>query len=205
MSDEEAILIFVLPGGKMPSQQTPGSVGYDVHARAVVSPFEMDSKHPQLRKTLFNFLDMPDDLAIRSHVELLPKYGLDEDGGVRDNKFELVWRLDPHGDRVLIGAGFALNMPLDRFQWVTPRSGLSSKYGVNLGNAPGTVDSDYRGEAGLIVVNNGDTPIYITHQMRIAQTMFQRVYAHELVEVPSFEALGETTRGAGGFGSTGYT
>jgi deoxyuridine 5'-triphosphate nucleotidohydrolase len=182
--DETEVFVHVLPGGIMPQRQTDGAVGYDVCVRAVVDSFQMDDKNPNLRKCLFDFFTIPDDLAISSHVGFRPKHGVNQDGSVIDNQFELTWRVDPH-DRVLVGIGIALGMPVQMYQWLTPRSGLSSKYGVSLGNAPGTVDSDYRGEAGLIVVNTGETPIFLTHGMRIAQTLFQRVYIPKLTEVVS--------------------
>lgn len=200
--DNFEVLIHVLPGGTMPVLQTAGAVGFDVHARAVVDPFQMDPENPNLRKPWFDFHTMPTDLVHGSHVELLPKHGLNPDGTVIDGVHKMVWRIDP-GDQALIGIGIALAMPPELFQWLTPRSGLSSKYRVTLGNAPGTVDSDYRGEAGLIVVNEGSGPIKIAHGDRIAQMLFQRVYMPKLIEVGSLEALGTTDRGAGGFGSTG--
>ncbi len=81
-----------------------------------------------------------------------------------------------------------------------PRSGLAVKYGLTLPNTPATIDSDYRGELLVAVINLGTEPVVVSRGMRIAQLVFQRVEAVELVEVAE---LPESGRGKGGFGSTG--
>jgi dUTP pyrophosphatase len=83
---------------------------------------------------------------------------------------------------------------------VRPRSGLALKHGLTCLNSPGTVDSDYRGEVGVILINHGQEPFVIKRGERIAQMVIARYEQAAMVEV---EALDETTRGAGGFGSTG--
>ncbi|HSV14372.1 MAG TPA: dUTP diphosphatase, partial [Tepidisphaeraceae bacterium] len=84
---------------------------------------------------------------------------------------------------------------------VRPRSGLSSKHGVTMINAPGTIDSDYRGEVHVPLINHGRQPFTIERGMRIAQMLILPVPAVEMVEVGS---LDETARGKGGFGHTGH-
>ena len=81
-----------------------------------------------------------------------------------------------------------------------PRSGLAVKYGLTLPNAPATIDSDYRGELMIPMINLGTEPVAVTRGMRIAQLVFQRIEQIELVEV---QGLPPSERGGGGFGSTG--
>jgi len=85
---------------------------------------------------------------------------------------------------------------------IRPRSGLALKHGVTLVNSPGTIDSDYRGHVGVIMINLGDAPFEITHGMRIAQMVVAPVIQADFTLV---DDLDETARGAGGFGSTGVT
>lgn len=104
------------------------------------------------------------------------------------------------GTRAAVPTGLVFAI-LEGFEGqVRPRSGLALKSGVTVLNAPGTIDSDYRGEVKVILVNTGDEPFEITRGMRIAQIVFARVEQMKLQEVQS---LDETTRGSGGFGSTG--
>jgi dUTP pyrophosphatase len=107
--------------------------------------------------------------------------------------------LEP-GARDLVPAGFAIHLPAGFEAQLRPRSGLALEHGVTILNAPGTIDSDYRGEVKAILVNLGPRPFEILRGMRIAQLVVAPVARVELVEV---EALAETPRGAGGFGSTG--
>ena len=106
------------------------------------------------------------------------------------------------GARALIPTGLKFEIPLGYEVQIRPRSGLSLKYGVTLVNAPGTIDSDYRGEVGMILINSGNEPFRITHGERVAQMVFAQVARCEIAEVTS---LTTTERGAGGFGSTGKT
>jgi dUTP pyrophosphatase len=107
--------------------------------------------------------------------------------------------LEP-GERRIVGTGFAFEIP-DGFEMqVRPRSGLALKQGVTLLNAPGTVDPDYRGELRVILFNASREPVRIGRGTRVAQIVFARFEAPEMVEV---DALSETRRGGGGFGSTG--
>ncbi|MHA6326736.1 dUTP diphosphatase [Roseivivax sp. CAU 1753] len=104
------------------------------------------------------------------------------------------------GGRALVPTGLRLAIPEGVEVQVRPRSGLALKHGITLPNAPGTIDSDYRGPLGVIVMNAGAEPVRIVHGMRIAQMVVAPVLRAEFEAV---EALDGTTRGAGGFGSTG--
>ena len=104
------------------------------------------------------------------------------------------------GARALVPTGFAIALPDGYEAQVRPRSGLALKQGIGVLNAPGTVDCDYRGEIGVILVNLGDAAVEITPGMRIAQMVVAPVSRVAWAEV---ESLDDTARGAGGFGSTG--
>ncbi len=104
------------------------------------------------------------------------------------------------GDRAVVPTGFAIALPAGFEAQVRPRSGLALKHGITLPNAPGTIDSDYRGEIKVILANGGHEPFTVKRGERIAQIVVARVepFRFELVD-----ALDETDRGAGGFGHTG--
>jgi dUTP pyrophosphatase len=104
------------------------------------------------------------------------------------------------GARAAISTGFALAIPNGYEVQVRPRSGLALKHGVTCLNTPGTIDSDYRGEVKVILANLGQEPFVVGRGDRIAQLVPAPVLRADLVEVDSLDA---TTRGAGGFGSTG--
>ena len=104
------------------------------------------------------------------------------------------------GERALIPTGLFLEIPPGYEAQVRPRSGLALKRGLTLLNAPGTIDADYRGEVGVIMINLSAEDQPIDPGERIAQLIFAPVTRGEWVEV---EALAETERGSGGFGSTG--
>jgi len=104
------------------------------------------------------------------------------------------------GARALIPTGFAIALPAGYEAQVRARSGLAIKHGLTVLNAPGTVDSDYRGEIGVVLVNLGEHRFTVTRGMRIAQLVVARVAQASLEEVAT---LPETARGGGGFGSTG--
>ena len=107
--------------------------------------------------------------------------------------------LEP-GARALIGTGLSVAIPKGYEMQIRPRSGLALKYGITLANAPGTIDSDYRGPLGVILINHGEADFDVTHGMRIAQMVVAPVVQAGFEIVTS---LDETARGAGGFGSTG--
>ena len=111
------------------------------------------------------------------------------------------------GSRVLIPCGFALNLMekkgLDPFEYeaqIRPRSGLAYKDGVTVLNTPGTIDTDYRGEVKVLLINHGDKGYKIQHGDRIAQMVIQLVHK---VSLELVDELDDTERGEGGFGSTG--
>ncbi|GAB7388270.1 dUTP diphosphatase [Bacillaceae bacterium] len=104
------------------------------------------------------------------------------------------------GERALIPTGIAIAMPPTLEAQVRPRSGLALKKGVTVLNSPGTIDADYRGEIGIILINHGKEAVRITRGERIAQIVFQEVPEIVLQEV---NELDETERGPGGFGHTG--
>jgi dUTP pyrophosphatase len=104
------------------------------------------------------------------------------------------------GARVLVPTGLRMAVPEGYEVQVRARSGLALKHGVTVANAPGTIDSDYRGEVGVILVNLGSEPFVVAHGERIAQMVVAPVVQAGLRVV---DELDETARGAGGFGSTG--
>lgn len=104
------------------------------------------------------------------------------------------------GERVLVPTGFAMAMPDNLEAQVRPRSGLAYKKGITTLNAPGTIDADYRGEVGVILINHGTEPFIVERGDRIAQLVFQWVPRVQFVQV---ESLDDTERGSGGFGHTG--
>lgn len=101
----------------------------------------------------------------------------------------------------LIPTGIHIELPPGYEAQVRPRSGLALKYGLTLVNSPGTIDSDYRGEIGVILCNLGKNRFIVERGMRIAQLVIQPVVKAELIEV---ERLEESHRGIGGFGHTGH-
>jgi len=102
---------------------------------------------------------------------------------------------------VLVPTGFALAIPEGFEAQVRPRSGLSTKYGVTVPNAPGTIDADYRGEVMVALINLGRSDFMIEPGMRVAQLVFAPVARADITEVSE---LSPTERGTGGFGSTGH-
>jgi len=106
----------------------------------------------------------------------------------------------PPGGTATVPTGISIALPVSLEAQVRPRSGLAAKHGVTVLNAPGTVDSDYRGEIKVILVNHGKESLAITRGMRIAQLVIAPV---QRIVWQEGETLPESTRGAGGFGSTG--
>ena len=107
------------------------------------------------------------------------------------------------GERAAVPTGFALAIPPGYEGQVRGRSGLALRHGVTLPNAPGTIDSDYRGEIHVILHNAGDAAFVVERGDRIAQLVIAPVARAEFVEVDSADALGATDRGDGGFGHSG--
>ncbi|HEY0331935.1 MAG TPA: dUTP diphosphatase [Rhodopseudomonas sp.] len=104
------------------------------------------------------------------------------------------------GTYALVPTGLTLALPPGYEAQVRPRSGLAARHGVTVLNAPGTIDADYRGEIGVLLINHGSQPFTIERGERIAQMVVARVAR---VELKAVAALDETARGSGGFGSTG--
>ena len=128
----------------------------------------------------------------------LPRYASEDAAGLDvASAEELV--LQP-GDRHAVATGFAIEIPRGYEVQVRPRSGLAVKHGITCLNTPGTIDSDYRGEIKVILINLGTEPFAIRKGDRIAQLVPAPVLQAEVREV---DMLGATARGAGGFGSTG--
>jgi len=105
------------------------------------------------------------------------------------------------GERRLIPTGLIFEIPAGFEGQVRPRSGLALKFGISIVNSPGTIDSDFRGEVGIVLINHGTEPYVVEPLSRIAQIVIARV---EQVEILEADALTETSRGAGGYGSTGH-
>tara|TARA_R110002096_G_scaffold434692_1_gene657441 strand:- start:66321 stop:66755 length:435 start_codon:yes stop_codon:yes gene_type:complete len=103
-------------------------------------------------------------------------------------------------DRTLIKTGLFIELPAGYEAQVRPRSGMALKQGISVLNSPGTIDADYRGEIGVILVNLSNEPIEIKNSERIAQLIIAK---HETAEWIEVESLEDTDRGQGGFGSTG--
>lgn len=104
------------------------------------------------------------------------------------------------GDRALLPTGLKIALPTGYEGQVRPRSGLAHRHGVTVLNSPGTIDADYRGEVKVLLVNHGAEPFTVERGMRIAQLVVAR---HARVSWVEQEALEDTVRGPGGFGSTG--
>jgi dUTP pyrophosphatase len=111
---------------------------------------------------------------------------------------EAAW-LEP-GERRLIPTGLIFEIPEGHEGQVRPRSGLALKHGISIVNSPGTIDADFRGEVGIVLINHGKEPYVVEPLSRIAQIVIARV---EQVAIEEAETLTETSRGAGGYGSTG--
>jgi dUTP pyrophosphatase len=104
------------------------------------------------------------------------------------------------GERRLVPCGFSIAIPSGFEAQVRPRSGLANKHGITVLNSPGTIDADYRGEVGVLLINHGSAPFVVQPGDRIAQLV---VAAVGRVEWATVETLPETRRGEGGFGHTG--
>ncbi len=105
------------------------------------------------------------------------------------------------GERAKVDTGIAIELPADHAGWVLPRSGLAARHGIGVVNAPGLIDSGYRGELSVVLVNpDRQATFAVELGMRIAQLVVSRVAAPEILEVAELEG---STRGTGGFGSTG--
>jgi len=130
----------------------------------------------------------------------LPTYATEQSAGMDlTAALEEAIELDP-GQRMLIPTGLSIALPKGYEAQIRPRSGLAIKHGVTVLNTPGTVDADYRGEIKVILANLGTEPFTVERGMRIAQMVIAQ---HATVAWEIVESLDDTSRGAGGFGSTG--
>jgi len=150
---------------------------------------------------------MPDSVTLRilrldpENKDLpLPGYATDGSSGLDVAAAVVEDRTIAPGERALLPTGFALAIPWGTEVQVRARSGLAHKHGVTVLNAPGTIDSDYRGEVKVILVNHGSEPFVVRRGDRIAQLVVAAVTRTQVVEV---NALDDTDRGSGGFGHTG--
>lgn len=137
---------------------------------------------------------------INKSSHALPAYETEQSAGLDLRAFidsEIV--LAPL-QRALVKTGLYLEIPAGYEAQVRPRSGLALKNGITVLNSPGTIDADYRGEIGVILINLSDQPFTIQNGERIAQMVFAKV---EQAQWNTVDALNDTERGAGGFGSTG--
>ena len=133
----------------------------------------------------------------------LPSYARIGDAGLDLSARETV-TLAPGGGRALVATGFAVAIPEGHAGFIQPRSGLALKHGVTCLNTPGLIDSGYRGELKVLLINTDpSTPFEIVRGERIAQLVVQRVEHAVLELVDDFEHLGPSVRGEGGFGHTG--
>ena len=142
-------------------------------------------------------------IAIKIHMDngcedLFPRKAHDDDAA-----FDLRSRVDvviPSGKITLVPTGVFMELPVGYEAQVRPRSGLALKHGLTVLNTPGTIDAGYRGEVGVILINAGENDFTIARGDRIAQMVIQQLSDVQLVAA---EQLSDTSRGAGGFGSTG--
>jgi len=140
------------------------------------------------------------DIICKVEDDMLPVYQTNGSSGA-DLKADVNETLTiPPGERVLIPTGLFLQIPEGYEAQVRPRSGLAAKKGVTVLNTPGTIDSDYRGEVKVILINLGQDAFTITRGQRIAQIIVTPVVRARFI---TKEKVSETVRGKGGFGSTG--
>jgi dUTP pyrophosphatase len=114
----------------------------------------------------------------------------------------VTWEIGP-GQHRLVPTGLVMAIPPGFEGQVRPRSGLALRHGLTVLNAPGTIDADYRGEVQVVLINHGEAPFELRRGERIAQLLVAPVASWTWVSEPSIEALGDTERGGGGYGSTG--
>jgi len=188
---------FVFPGGREPTRQTLGAIGFDAYARAIVDPDSKPTGSNPLRMPLGDFAKIGGRNWQKHIHPSIRDWAVDDE--INETKYAINL---PVGEQLMVGLGIATEMQFPLFYWVAPRSGYASK-GITVANSPGTVDPDYRGEAGALIKNNSKEPFNISHTQRVVQLLFGIAMIPELLEVTSHEELSSTKRGAGGFGSTG--
>ena len=135
----------------------------------------------------------------------LPSYGSEHASGFDLRAWvtdEDVIKINP-GERMLIDTGISVEIPVGYEIQVRPRSGLALKRGISIVNTPGTIDADYRGKIGIILINHGSEVFEVKNGDRIAQAVMAPVCDASMVELINTDEFSETKRGAGGFGHTG--
>tara|TARA_B100000676_G_scaffold49936_1_gene49013 strand:- start:1758 stop:2204 length:447 start_codon:yes stop_codon:yes gene_type:complete len=132
----------------------------------------------------------------------LPKYQTEGSAGIDlPAAIEGSATIDP-GARLLIPTGFAFSIPRTYEGQIRPRSGLALKHGITVLNSPGTIDSDYRGEVSVLLINHGNKTFFFERGDRVAQMVFTKV---EQVKFKEVKVLDKSDRGIGGYGSTGLS
>ena len=129
-----------------------------------------------------------------------PEYGTEHAAGMDIRAFIMGEVIIHPGETKLIPTGIFIELPAGYEAQIRPRSGLALKHGVTVLNSPGTIDADYRGEVGIIMINHGKSPFVVRNGERICQMIIAK---HEKVKWEHVEGLNETERGKGGFGHTG--
>ena len=128
----------------------------------------------------------------------IPQYSHPGDAGL--DLFSIAEQTILPGEAKLIHTGIAIALPPDTEAQIRPRSGLALKHSITVLNSPGTIDAGYRGEIGVILINHGKNPFQVVSGMKIAQMVIASVIK---AEIETAENLSTTSRGSGGFGSTG--
>lgn len=149
----------------------------------------------------YNLKDFSMTVKIQITGKYIPKYATDGDAGADIMSAE-DWVVLGPGERRLVKTGISIALPEGYVALIHPRSGLALKKGITVLNTPGTIDSGYRGEIGVILFNTSEDVFTIAEGDRIAQMVIQKF---ETAEFEPVDALTETDRGAGGFGSTGIS
>jgi len=129
---------------------------------------------------------------------IIPEYAHDDDAGMDVYSTKNYLLLPNH--RILVGTGLKVEIPKGYEMQIRPKSGLALREGITVLNTPGTVDSSYRGEVGVVLINHSSKPYKIEKNQKVAQIVFNKI---ERAKLLLKEALSETKRGEGGFGSTG--
>ena len=170
------MIIPVITTTQLPNYETPASAGMDVHA---------------------NFDNIVEKFLFNTTIKKNENVYIDVNGEIH-HLIESI-TINP-GGRALIPTGLRVAIPEGYEIQVRPRSGLALKNGITLLNTPGTIDADYRGDIGVIVINHGTEPFTIMAGDRIGQIVLNKV---ERIEWKEVDNLPDTIRGEGGFGSTG--
>ena len=190
------VLIINKSRHQLPQYGTPLSAGMDI--RGDFSRIKLVDNKPE------KFFFDADVVAISKIEDPNGPFVVDKEGNLTDRRVPSIpvastIEIKP-GGRCLIPTGLFIALPKGYEAQVRPRSGLALKLGLTVLNSPGTIDADYRGEIGVVLVNTSNVPVRITDGERIAQIVIAK---HETIEWEVVEELPSTERGEGGFGHTG--